>query len=84
MIAVLLLNMGGPDSLDAVEPFLYNLFSDRHIIELGPKFLQRPIARLIARMRAPKSRENYRLIGGKTPLTEITSAQAMALQRELN
>lgn len=83
MTGIVLLNMGGPDCLEAVEPFLYNLFSDREIIELGPRFLQRPIARLIAKRRAPKSRENYRLIGGKSPLKEITEAQARALEEAL-
>lgn len=84
MIGVCLLNMGGPDSPEAVRPFLYNLFSDRDIIELGPRPLQRPIAWLIARFRAPKSMENYRLIGGKTPLTEITKEQARLLEGSLN
>ena len=54
-IGVLLLQMGGPDSLEDVPAFLYNLFSDRDIIKLGPSFLQKPLARLIARRRAPKS-----------------------------
>ena len=81
---VLLLNMGGPDSLDAVRPFLFNLFSDRKIIRLGPAFLQRPIAWMIARKRAPKSAANYAKIGGRSPLLEITSRQAKALEALLN
>ncbi len=68
--------MGGPDSLEAVRPFLYQLFSDREIIRLGPAFLQRPIAWFIAKKRAPKSRECYKKIGGKSPLTPITLSQA--------
>ncbi len=80
---VILLNMGGPDSLEAVRPFLYNLFSDRDIIQLGPAFLQRYIAAFIAWRRAPKSAENYRRIGGKSPLPEITAAQAAALEERL-
>lgn len=80
---VVLLNMGGPDSLQSVRPFLYNLFSDRDIIRLGPAFLQKYIAWFIACRRAPKSRENYRKIGGKSPLLEITRAQAVALEEEL-
>ncbi len=80
---VLLLNLGGPESLDEVEPFLYNLFSDRQIIRLGPAFLQKTIARLIARRRAPKSRENYRKIGGGSPLNRITADQAKALEQRL-
>lgn len=83
-IGICLLNMGGPASLEDVRPFLFNLFSDREIIELGPRFLQRPIAWLIAKMRAPKSKENYRLIGGKSPLTDITISQAKALEGLLN
>lgn len=81
---VILLNLGGPDSLDAVRPFLYNLFSDREIIRLGPAFLQGPIAKLIATRRSKKTREMYRQIGGKSPLVEITRAQADALQDALN
>ncbi len=81
---VLLLNMGGPDSLDAVRPFLFNLFSDRKIIRLGPSILQRPIAWMIARRRAPKSSANYAKIGGKSPLLEISSRQAKALEALLN
>ncbi|MEZ0329040.1 MAG: ferrochelatase [Dissulfuribacterales bacterium] len=80
---VIFLNMGGPDSLEAVQPFLFNLFSDREIIHLGPTFLQPFIARFIAAKRAPKSAKNYALIGGKTPLTAITQAQAEAVQQEL-
>ncbi len=80
---VLLLNLGGPESLDEVEPFLYNLFSDRQIIRLGPAFLQKIIARLIARRRAPKSRENYHKIGGGSPINRITAEQAKALEKKL-
>ncbi len=82
--AVVLLNMGGPDSLEAVRPFLLNLFSDREIIRLGPPFLQGFIARMIVRRRAPKSIENYRKIGGRSPLNEITRAQAEALEALLS
>lgn len=81
--AVLLLQMGGPDSLDAVEPFLLNLFADRDIIRIGPSFLQPFIARRIVKKRAPKVRENYRQIGGKSPLRELTGQQAAALQEQL-
>lgn len=65
--AVLLLQMGGPDSLDAVEPFLLNLFSDRDIIRVGPAVLQPLIARFIVRRRAPKVAGYYERIGGKSP-----------------
>ncbi len=78
------MNLGGPDSLDAVRPFLYNLFSDREIIRLGPSFLQKPIAAFIAATRAKKTQGMYRLIGGKSPILDITKAQAAALEKELN
>ncbi len=83
MIAIILLNMGGPDSLEAVRPFLFNLFTDRYIIELGPKWLQPAIAWWIAKKRAPKSEKAYAQIGGKTPLLPITNAQANALEKQL-
>ena len=80
---VVLLNLGGPEKLADVEPFLFNLFSDRMIIRLGPAFLQKTIARFIARRRAPKSAQAYAKIGGGSPLGRITADQARALEREL-
>ena len=82
-IGVLLLNMGGPEKQEDVRPFLYNLFSDRQIIRLGPALLQKPIAAMIARKRAPVSMENYQKIGGGSPLTRITAEQAQALEKRL-
>ncbi|CAK8713874.1 ferrochelatase [Candidatus Electrothrix aarhusensis] len=82
-IGVLLLNMGGPEKQEDVRPFLYNLFSDRQIIRLGPALLQKPIAAMIARRRAPVSMENYQKIGGGSPLTRITAEQAQALEKIL-
>jgi ferrochelatase len=84
MTGVILLNLGGPDSLQAVKPFLYNLFSDREIIRLGPAPLQKPLAWLIATLRSPKTEEMYRQIGGKSPIFDITQAQAKALEDALN
>ena len=81
--AILLLQMGGPDSLEAVEPFLLNLFSDRDIIRLGPAFFQPVLARWIARRRAPKVEAQYEKIGGRSPIRELTSAQALALEEKL-
>ena len=75
--------MGGPDSQDDVAPFLFNLFSDREIIQLGPPLLQKPIAWFISRRRAPKSRAIYGKIGGGSPLLTITLQQASALQASL-
>jgi ferrochelatase len=82
-IGVVLLNMGGPSRLQDVQPFLYNIFSDRSIIRLGPALLQKPLAWLIARKRAPKSRLMYEKIGGGSPLAKITHAQQLALQEAL-
>ena len=81
--AVLLLQMGGPDSLDAVEPFLLNLFSDREIIKIGPAWLQPIIARIIVKKRKGHVEENYALIGGKSPLRRLTEEQANALEKAL-
>jgi len=82
--AVVLLNLGGPDSLEAVEPFLFNLFSDPDIIQLPLGFLlQKPVARLITRRRTPEARHNYAAIGGKSPLLDNTRLQAGALQEAL-
>jgi len=82
-IAVILLNLGGPERLEDVEPFLFNLFSDRLIIRLGPAFMQKTIARFISRRRAPKSSQAYARIGGGSPLGKITADQAKALEKEL-
>lgn len=80
---VVLLNMGGPEKLEDVRPFLYNIFSDREIIRLGPAMLQKPLAWFIARKRAPRSMATYARIGGSSPITAITRAQQMALQTAL-
>jgi len=84
MIGVILLNLGGPDSLQAVKPFLYNLFSDRQIIRLGPPFMQKPLAWLISTIRSKKTEKMYSQIGGKSPIFDITKAQAKALEEALN
>ena len=83
IIAVVLLNLGGPEQLEDVEPFLFNLFSDRMIIRLGPAFMQKTIARFIAKRRAPKSAQSYAKIGGGSPLGRITAEQAEVLEKEL-
>jgi ferrochelatase len=83
--AVLLMNLGGPDSLEAVEPFLFNLFSDKEIIRLPLSFLlQKFIAKRISVSRAKKVIPRYEEIGGRSPINEITSKQAAALQDSLN
>ena len=85
VVGVLLLNLGGPETLDDVQPFLYNLFADPDIIRLpgALQFLQSPLAALLSNSRAPKSREAYESIGGGSPLRRITDEQANALQSAL-
>jgi ferrochelatase len=80
--AVVLFNLGGPDSLGAVRPFLTNLFSDPAIIRL-PQPLRWLVAQLIARRRAPLAREIYRHLRGASPILANTEAQARALEAEL-
>ncbi|NEQ79263.1 MAG: ferrochelatase [Moorea sp. SIO2I5] len=82
-VGVLLLNLGGPDQLKDVRPFLFNLFSDPEIIRLPFPWLQKPLAWLISTRRAKISQENYKQIGGGSPLRKITDAQAQALQEHL-
>jgi ferrochelatase len=81
-LAVVLFNLGGPDSPEAVEPFLRNLFSDPAIIAL-PAIFRLPLARLIARRRAPVARAIYDHIGGRSPIFEETRKQANALEAAL-
>ncbi|MFN3925734.1 MAG: ferrochelatase [Pseudanabaenaceae cyanobacterium] len=82
-LGVLLLNLGGPEKLEDVYVFLYNLFSDPDLIRLPLPFLQKPLAALIAASRVPTSQENYAMIGGGSPLRRITEEQAQHLQAEL-
>ena len=80
--AVILFNLGGPDSLEAVEPFLFNLFNDPAIIG-APSLIRRLLARFISKKRGPVAREIYAQIGGKSPLVEETDKQARALEQAL-
>jgi ferrochelatase len=83
-IAVVLFQLGGPDSPAAVEPFLYNLFCDPDIINFfGAWFARRPLARWIARSRAGVVREHYNAIGGQSPIRLLTERQARALEAAL-
>lgn len=83
-IAVVLFQLGGPDSPAAVEPFLYNLFCDPDIINFfGAWFARRPLARWIARKRAGVVREHYDAIGGQSPIRVLTERQARALEAAL-
>lgn len=81
-IGVILFNLGGPDSLDAIEPFLYNLFSDPDIFKIPVG--QKLFAKIISSRRAPKVQEEYKLIGGKSPINEWTEVQRKNLENVLN
>ncbi|MGI8813333.1 MAG: ferrochelatase [Pyrinomonadaceae bacterium] len=84
-IGVVLLNLGGPDSLEAVEPFLFNLFSDPDIIDFPLAFLFRKrLAKMISTRRHPRIQEQYKQIGGKSPLKDHTLKQAAMLEQCLN
>jgi ferrochelatase len=84
-VGVLLLNLGGPETLAEVEPFLVRLFSDREIIELPLGAFAQPLfARVVARVRGPSVRANYALIGGGSPQIRLTRAQGEALEARLN
>ena len=81
-LGIVLFNLGGPDSPEAVEPFLRNLFSDPAIITL-PGVIRIPLARFIARRRAPLARAIYDHIGGSSPILAETQKQARALEQAL-
>ena len=81
-LAVVLFNLGGPDSPEAVRPFLFNLFNDPAIIG-APGLIRRALAWFISSRRAPVARDIYAKIGGRSPLLELTEAQARALEAAL-
>ncbi len=81
-VAVVLFNLGGPDALKSVRPFLFNLFSDPAIIGL-PSLLRIPLAALIAGLRDHSARTNYARMGGASPLLAETEAQSEALKAAL-
>lgn len=78
--AVVLLNLGGPDSLDTVQPFLENLFNDPDIFKLP---FQKTLAKYISKKRAPKVQKEYELIGGKSPINDWTEKQKTMLENKL-
>jgi protoporphyrin/coproporphyrin ferrochelatase len=83
-IAVVLFQLGGPDTQAAVEPFLYNLFCDPDIINFPGSFLARkPLAKLISTTRSKKVRQHYAEIGGGSPIRRLTERQARALEAAL-
>ena len=81
--AVILFNLGGPDKLENVEPFLFNLFNDKAILNL-PGFFRYPLAKLIANRRAPIAKKIYKELGGSSPILHLTQEQASALELKLN
>ncbi len=83
-IGVVLFQLGGPDSLDAIEPFLYNLFCDPDIIDFPfARIARQPLARLISTTRSRQVRDHYAEIGGRSPILEYTRRQAQALEHDL-
>ncbi|GBD92106.1 ferrochelatase [bacterium BMS3Abin04] len=79
--AVVLFNLGGPDSLEAIEPFLMNLFSDKDIFKIPVG--QKLFAKIISNRRTQKVQKQYELIGGKSPINKWTELQRQMLEKEL-
>lgn len=82
-VGVLVFNLGGPETLDDVKPFLYRLFSDPEIIRIEWAPLRKALAYMIATLRKKKSQGYYSQIGGGSPLRRLTEEQAAALEKEL-
>ena len=81
--AVVLFNLGGPDKLESVEPFLFNLFNDPEILSI-PSIFRYPLAKFISKRRAPIAKNIYKEIGNKSPILELTQEQAMSLENSLS
>ena len=81
--AVILFNLGGPDKLESVEPFLFNLFNDAEILSV-PSIFRYPLAKFISRRRAPIAKNIYKEIGNKSPILELTQEQATSLENSLS
>ena len=81
--AIILFNLGGPDKLENVEPFLFNLFYDPAILNI-PSFIRYPLAKFIAKRRAPIAKNIYKELGGSSPILKLTKEQAVALELNLN
>ena len=80
--AVILFNLGGPDKLENVEPFLFNLFNDSAIISI-PSIFRYPLAKFISKRRTPSAKNIYKEIGNKSPILELTQDQAKNLENNL-
>ena len=81
--AIILFNLGGPDKLENVEPFLFNLFNDPAILSL-PLFFRYPLAKLISNRRAPTAKKIYMKLGGSSPILKLTKDQADTLEKNLS
>jgi ferrochelatase len=83
-VGIVLFQLGGPDTLEAIEPFLYNLFCDPDIIDFPfARLGRKPLAKLISTTRARKVQHHYATIGGRSPIGPNTERQARALEQEL-
>jgi len=83
-VGVVLFQLGGPDTLAAIEPFLYNLFCDPDIIDFPfARLGRKPLAKLISTARARKVQHHYATIGGGSPIRRFTERQARALEADL-
>ena len=80
--AVILFSLGGPDNLESVEPFLFNLFNDPAIISI-PSLLRYPLAKFLSKRRSPIAKNIYKKIGNKSPILELTEKQAISLEKYL-
>ena len=80
--AIILFNLGGPDNLDAVEPFLFNLFNDPAILSV-PSIIRYPLAKLISKKRTPVAKAIYKEMGGSSPILQQTEMQAKAIEESL-
>ena len=80
--AVILFNLGGPDKLESIEPFLFNLFNDPSIISI-PSIIRYPLAKILSKKRTPIAKNIYKEIGNKSPILELTHDQAKNLEKNL-
>ena len=81
--AIILFNLGGPDKLENVKPFLFNLFNDPAILNL-PSIFRYPLAKIISSRRAPVAKKIYQELGGSSPILKLTQDQSNALETKLN
>jgi len=81
--AVILFNLGGPDKMESVQPFLFNLFNDPAILNL-PFIFRYPLAKLISSRRAPIAKKIYKELGGSSPILKLTEDQSFSLEKKLN